>query len=184
MKALVLIYDTVAIFEVSLSCMFLKDKGEVITAALDVRDYESFDGLRLRPHRLLPDLDMADFDCLIVPGGKPAEILGDPVLTEKLRHMNAKGGVVAAICGGPVHLAKAGLLKGRRYTTSVHDALPSEFPDGEYINEIMVADGNIITAKPQGNVDMAFAIMDRLGIWDSADEREETWRQYHQFLLE
>ncbi|MEI6797138.1 MAG: DJ-1/PfpI family protein [Methanomassiliicoccales archaeon] len=183
MKAIVFVYDTVAIFEVSLSCMFLKYSGDVATAGLEIRDYESYEGLRLRPHHLLEDLDMDDFDCFIVPGGRPETILGNNLLSRKLRQMHAKGGVVAAICGGPVHLAKAGLLKERRYTTTLHGEMSNEFCEGTYVDEIVVADGNIITAKPQGNIDMAFAILDQLELWESPEERAETWRQYHQFLL-
>jgi putative intracellular protease/amidase len=184
MRSLVFIYDTCAVFEVSLPCMFLHDKGELVTAGLEMRDHESFEGLRLRPHVLLKDADMADFDCLVIPGGHPQGILGDPVLSAKVAEMDAKGGVVAAICGGPVHLARAGILKGKHYTTTLHDDMPDEFCDGKYVDELVVVDGNLITAKPHGNVDMAFAIMDNLRAWDSPEERAVTWRQYHQFLLE
>jgi putative intracellular protease/amidase len=184
MRALILVYDTCALFEVALACMFLKDKGEVLTAGLEMRDHESFEGLRLRPHLLLEDTDVSEFDCFVIPGGEPQSILGDRVLMEKLAEMDAGGGLVAAICGGPVHLARAGLLKGRHYTTTVRDEFPIEFADGVFVHEIVVEDGNIITALPQGSVDMAFAILDHLRLWDSPDERAQTWRQYRQFMVE
>jgi putative intracellular protease/amidase len=184
MRSIIFIYDSCAIFEVSLPCMFLHYVGEVVTAGLEIKDYESFEGLRLRPHIRLADADMSDFDCFILPGGHPQGILGDPVLSSKLADMDAKGGAIAAICGGPVHLSRAGLLKGRHYTTTLHEDMPEEFNDGTYADELVVVDGNIITAKPQGNVDMAFAIMDQLRAWSSPEERAVTWRQYHQFLLE
>ena len=152
-----MIYDTCAQFEAIFAALLLRDKGNVMTSGLEMRDYETMEGFRVRPHLMLEDLQPGDVDLFIIPGGQPEEIAGNTLLGQKLRDLNYHGKQLAAICGGPVHLGKAGVLQGRRFTTSVYEEWREAFEGGIYVDEDRVEDENIITAWPNAYADFALA---------------------------
>ena len=59
----------------------------------------------------LPDLDLL----IVVAGGRP-ELLQDPALFRWLRQMAARRVLLMGVSGGPVLLARAGVMQGRRMT--------------------------------------------------------------------
>jgi putative intracellular protease/amidase len=73
---------------------------------------------------------------------------------------------VAAICGATAGLARAGLLDGRRQTSSAREYLAATgYAGGDhYIEERVVVDGDLITAGPQSPVQFARATMARLDL--------------------
>ncbi|OPY32473.1 MAG: Intracellular protease 1 [Methanomassiliicoccales archaeon PtaU1.Bin124] len=169
----ILVYDTCAQFEVMFASWILKDKGEVVTYGLEMRDYESMEGFRLRPHRLLEDMIPDEISLFIIPGGQPDVIAGNMILGKKLRGLNDRGKLLAAICGGPVHLGKAGVLQGKRFTTSVYEERKGDFEGGTYVDEDLVEDGNVITAWPNAYADFAIALGRRMNAFkDEAEEQQ------------
>lgn len=184
MKAGILIYDTCAQFEVVLAAMILREKGNVVTYGLEMRDMEAYEGFRLRPHHLLEDLRPEDVDIFIIPGGKPAVLARNKLLGDKLRELNSSGKPLAAICGGPVHLGFAGVLKGKRYTTPVSEEWSEAFEGATYVDEDVVEDGNIITAWPNAYADFALALGRRMGSFANSDEERSAVRLVREFLRE
>lgn len=89
------------------------------------------------------------FEAVVVVGGPGSPALADREdVTSLVRKAAGKGKVVAAICLGPMTLAKAGVVSGKRVTV---------FPDRKavqllrecaaaYSAEPVVVDGNIVTA--------------------------------------
>jgi transcriptional regulator GlxA family with amidase domain len=59
------------------------------------------EGFSSRPDHLPSELDPDTIDAFIIPGGEPKVIMEDPVLAEKLREIDARGKLLAAICAGP-----------------------------------------------------------------------------------
>ncbi len=175
MKTYVLIYDEFRQFEIVLVCYFMKaSQGEIITVALDERDISSFEGFHTQPHKLLSQVHVEDVDIFVIPGGDPKMMYNNPILNTFLTELHTKGKYIAAICGAPVHLAKAGILEGRQFTTSLIKEHREDFRGGVFKDEDVVIDGNIITAKPNAYVDFAIEIGKIMNIYEDEADLQET----------
>ncbi len=114
------------------------------------------------------------YDLIILPGGSPGYInLGnDNRVLELVKKYNSTGKIVAAICGAPTVLAKAGILKGRKAT--VFRGMEDELEDAEYVDRRVVEDGNIMTSQGPGTaMEFALAILKRLAGERKAGEVKE-----------
>jgi transcriptional regulator GlxA family with amidase domain len=80
-----------------------------------------------------------------------------------------------------VHLGKAGILHGRRFTTTVKDEYPEAFEGATYVDEDIVEDGNVITAWPNALADLAIIIGDRLGMFKDQADHDMTVRIFKCF---
>jgi len=114
----------------------------------------------------LGNVSPADYAGVVIPGGT--------LNSDKLR-MNEKarafvkglydeGKVVAAICHGPWLLVSSGLVQGKKLTSyfTVQDDIRNA--GGEWVDEEVVIDGNIITSRKPDDIP-AFnkAILEKLG---------------------
>lgn len=98
--------------------------------------------------RALVDLDTRDYDLLILPGGKaPALLSKDEAVLELVRDFMGLGKTVAAICHGPLILVAAGVLAGRRATCYRKVAKELQGAGAHYLDQKVVVDGNLITAR-------------------------------------
>lgn len=109
---------------------------------------------------LLSDIDTADADWLIVPGGVPGapNLHASKVVSDMLLAHFAKGGRIASICAGPaVVLAPLGILKGKNATCypGLGDQIDSN--GGEYVKEKVVTAPGLITSEGPGTT-LPFAI--------------------------
>lgn len=96
------------------------------------------------------DVRPADYDALVIPGGRAPEYLRlDPKVIAAVQHFTGANKPIAAICHGPQLLVAAGALKGR--TCSAYPALmPDIKTAGAEWKELPVdrahRDGNLVTA--------------------------------------
>jgi len=85
-----------------------------------------------------------------------------------LRTAHEAGAAFGAICAGPLFLAKAGILKGRRFTHGYDrhdpDFLSPYWAGGTFEDEMIVVDGNIVTAKPEAHIDLAVELLYAAGL--------------------
>lgn len=102
----------------------------------------------------IDELKIEEVDLLIIPGGNPDAVKETGKLYKCLRELNERGVVIGALCSAPVHLAKAGVLKGKRYTTSLPVNEFTEFETENYKDENVIVDHNIVTAKASGYVEI------------------------------
>jgi len=97
-------------------------------------------------------VDPADYDALVIPGGRAPEYLRlDDRVLQIVRHFSATGKPIASICHGPQILLAAGVIEGKCCT-----AYPAVKPDvvragGRWIDanatySNAVVDGNLVTA--------------------------------------
>lgn len=132
---------------------------EVVLAAVsDNLTVRAAHGIRLEADAPLSTLDLTQFDIAIVPGGSVGvDNLGknQHVVAELTRRMEA-GELVAAICAGPMVLANAGLLAGRKavcYPGCQEGWTPGIYQPGKRV----FVDDNLITAVGPGAA-LAFGI--------------------------
>jgi protease I len=95
------------------------------------------------------DVKAADYDALVIPGGRAPEYLRlNKDVLAIVRHFDETNKPIGAICHAPQILAAAGILKGRRL-----NAYPACAPDvtlggGEFVSlplEGAITDRNLVT---------------------------------------
>lgn len=94
------------------------------------------------------DVNPADYDILVISGGKgPEKIRLDKDALEIARHFFKENKPVAAICHGPQVLVSAGVIKGRKATCwiGIRDDLIAA--GALYKDNEVVVDGNFISSR-------------------------------------
>lgn len=131
-----------------------KTSGEVVRTA--VHDFEGDQTYSEKPghnftlNATFADVNTADYDALVIPGGRAPEYIRlnhDVIAT--VQHFAQTNKPIAAICHGAQLLAAAGVLNGKRCS-----AYPACGPEvnaagGQYVEVPVteaVVDGNLVTA--------------------------------------
>lgn len=118
-------------------------------------------GVPVEADALFEDLDFADAQWLILPGGMPgASNLRDcEPLCELLQQHNAQGGYIAAICASPsIVLGPLGLLK--EHEAVCYPGMGATLNCRAAREDMVVVSGNIITGKgPAAASHFALAIV-------------------------
>ncbi|HII06260.1 MAG TPA: DJ-1/PfpI family protein, partial [Methanotrichaceae archaeon] len=72
--------------------------------------------IKIVPDAVIDEIDPEKFDAVVLPGGFPGFVnLGeDERVLDLVRRMDKAGKYVAAICGGPSVLIKAGVVEGKK----------------------------------------------------------------------
>ncbi len=114
-----------------------------------------------------------DFDGAVIPGGfAPDYLRRSPAVVNLVRELYQQGKVIGAVCHGPCVLISAEVLRGKRVTgvSSIRDDIINA--GGEFVNEPMVRDGNIITAR--GPEDLPVFMREILGfLWKQKPRLDE-----------
>ncbi len=102
----------------------------------------------------LDDLDADAVDALVVPGGT---VNADKLRVEEraqdiARKVAESGKPLAVICHGPWLLVSAGLAKGRRLTSYPSLRVDVHHAGGDWVDEEVVVDGNLITSRNPGDL--------------------------------
>lgn len=90
-----------------------------------------------------------DYDALVLPGGvaNPDALRMDAGAVAFIRDFAASGKPVAAICHAPWTLVEAGALSGKRLTSWPSLQTDIRNAGGEWVDEEVVVDGNLITSR-------------------------------------
>jgi len=85
---------------------------------------------------------------LLAPGGwAPDKLRRDPVVLQRVREIHEARKVVATICHGPWVLISAGIVRGRRMTSTVGIRDDLVNAGAIWVDEAVVVDGNIISSR-------------------------------------
>lgn len=178
-KVYVLVFDGLADWEAPLALCEIRNSGkyEVVTVGFTDAAVTTMAGLKLIPDIALAEVKPDDAAMLVLPGGEMWEAGSPEGVGALLKRFQAGGVPVAAICGATLEVARAGLMKGRRHTSSDKDYLEAvvpEYSDGaRYTTELAVTDDTLITASGVGSVEFAREITRYLGIY--TEEQSGRW---------
>jgi protease I len=98
--------------------------------------------------KAISEVSVDDFDALILPGGKgPAVLREDAVSVSFVSDFAKSGKVIAAVCHGPQVLITADVVTGYNIGGLIKMKDEIESAGATYIDESVVVDRNIVTAK-------------------------------------
>lgn len=128
-------------------------------------------GVEVGMDAVLGEVDVADYDAVILPGGMPGTLhLGESEAVKKtVLAMNEAGKIVAAICAAPGVLGKYGLLEGKKACS--YPSHEKNLTGAEVLRTPVVKDGNIITSRGLGTaIEFAFEL---LTVLDSEEKTKQ-----------
>ena len=147
----------------------LREAGAGITliglSEEDKKGVKGKHGTVVKADTTIEKVNHADFDLLVIPGGKgPVRLRRDERVLDFVRNFDREGKPIAAICHGPQVLVSAGILKDRT-ATSYFSVIPEVRGAGaHFVSRSVVVDGNLITSRAVKDIpDFIDAIFDALG---------------------
>lgn len=148
-----------------------------VVAGTDKEPIEGAHGVKIIADKHIDDIDLDNYDALILPGGAPGYInlKKNRKVIELLKLANSKGKLIGAICASPTVLAHAGILRGKRAT--VYPGMEEEIKKAgaEYSDDLVVVDGNIVTSRgPSTALLFGWKLAEILAGKDRADEIAKT----------
>ena len=183
-KALCIIYPNFSLYEVVCltSTLALSFGIEIDYVGSDRCIITSEDGLACQPTRILDEVVIEDYSCVILPGMiNIAPALHDEKLISFLRSLNQQEILIAAISSAPILLAKAGLLKDTKFTGGIWQNFFDYFeflPRENFKAKAVLQDENIITAVGFAHQEFARKVLLSLGLVGNADNYFKERNQY------
>lgn len=166
-KFAVILYPNFSLQEITCltSALTVWFEEKIDFTASENKEYCSEEGLRVVPTKTMADTNITDYDCVILPGTiNPLPALYDDRLIDFLKSGINTDVVFAAISSSPLLLAKAGVLKGKKFTagffmqmTEVYSFIEKE----NFIHQGIVCDGNVITGIGMFFREFAEAVLQR-----------------------
>ena len=168
-KFAVLLYPNFSLQEITcLTSTLAVWFGEKIDyLAAENKEYVSEEGLRVIPTKTVAEVEITDYDCVILPGtidSLPA--LFDDRLIDFLKAGANSDVVFAAISSSPILLSKAGVLRGKKFTSGYFMQMADTFAFVEkenFIHKGIVEDRNVITGIGWFFKEFAEAVLRRFG---------------------
>lgn len=162
-KVLLLTGDAAESLEVMYPYQRLLEDGHTVDIAAPtvkklqfvVHDFvDGFDTYTEKPGYTWPadvafaDVDPADYDALVIPGGRaPEYIRNDADVKRIVRHFAEADKPLAHLCHGPLCLASAGVLSGRRSAAYPTLAPDVEAAGGTFVDDEAVVDGSMVSGR-------------------------------------
>ena len=168
-KFAVLLYPNFSLQEITCltSALSVWFEEEIDFIASENKEYYSEEGLRVVPTKTISNTNITDYDCIILPGTiNPLPALYDDKLIKFLKSGINTDIVFAAISSSPLLLAKAGILKGKKFTAGFFMQMADIYPFIEkenFIHKGIICDGNIITGIGMFFREFAEAVLKHFG---------------------
>ena len=121
-------------------------------------------------------VDLVGMDDLKVTSSHQTNLRDDARVIEIVQQFNQEHKLIAAICAGPIVLAKAGILKDKICTCS--PGFETQLTGANYQEAIVQKDDHIITGKgPAAALEFGYTILESLG-YDSSNLRQGMQYEY------
>jgi len=119
------------------------------------------------PTKTTAEVKITDYDCVILPGTiNPLPALFDDKLIDFLKAGRDSQVLFASISSSPLLLSKAGILRGKKFTSGYFMQMADTFPFVEkknFVHKGIVEDGNVITGIGMFFREFAEAVLRRFG---------------------
>ncbi len=164
-KAVMLFAEGFETVEALMVVDILRRAGVEVTMASITEEEQvtSSHGVRVSMDAVLGEVDLAEQDAIILPGGMPGTVnLGESDAVKKaVLAMNEAGKIVSAICAAPGVLGKHGLLQGKNACS--YPKFEENLIGANVKKDAVVTDGNIVTSRGLGTaMEFAFVLLELL----------------------
>lgn len=154
-KTAVFLYPQFSEYELSVALSILMQGNKpIVTIGLNNQPIKGESGLSCLADKTIDEINFSEFDSLLLPGCMDIMTLAEEHrLLEIIKKANSKDAVIASISSSPFLLAKAGVLEGKKYTVGLTEEAIEKlnvFEKENYSDDVVVQDGNIITARGRG----------------------------------
>ena len=147
----------------ALAVVDLLRRAQVYVGTVSVMDdymVHGAHGISVQAEDLFDEVDFAETDALILPGGMPGttNLKEHEGVRKVVTHFAESGKVVGAICAAPTVLSELGLVKGKRI--ACYPSVESEIQGAVIVKVPVVVDGNIVTSRGVGTaIDFALELI-------------------------
>jgi len=121
----------------------------------EIQGFDHFDPAdRVKVDRTVEDASADDYDALLVPGGvgNPDQLRGDENAVSFVRAFHDAGKPMAVICHGPWVLVESGAVRGKRLTSWPTLETDIRNAGGDWTDEEVVVDGNLVTSRKPDDI--------------------------------
>ena len=147
MKALILAEDGFEDLELFYPYYRMHEEGIDVIIASSKEKIVGKHGYEIEANATYDEIDVSEFDALIIPGGKsPERVRLNKDAIEITKHFFENEKLVAVICHSAQVLISAGVVKGRRIACWYGIKDDVIYAGGEFIDGIAV-DGNLVSAR-------------------------------------
>jgi len=158
----VLLYDGMWLQEPILAMNRVHDEN-IIFVGLENKPYMSYEKLRCTPDITIDEVNPAEIDLLIIPGGSADHLLDEPRVKAFVSTLHSLNKLIVGICYGAILMANYGVLVGKRCTGCSNGITPEtpslcSYEKSTIINQGVVVDGNVITATGASYIEFAEAV--------------------------
>jgi len=172
-KAAFIIYPMFSNYEMALTLATLSMyEKEVVVFAKEAKAIPCEDGMKVLPDKTLDEFNIDEYDCILLSGiggdqDSVFNVLYDDMYINFFKQFAGRDDiVVASISISPTLLARAGVLKGKKFCVGMFEEAREELDFFEYENQQrapIVVDGNVITAMGMAFREFAIEIVRALG---------------------
>ncbi len=125
-----------------------EESADVISIGAADETFKGKHGIPARPDKSIHDVNVEDFDAVIIPGGySPDHMRRSPEMVDFVKKVHENNKFVAAICHGGWMLASADIINGKQVTSffSIKDDLVHA--GAEWIDKEVVVDEYLVTSR-------------------------------------
>ncbi len=121
----------------------------------EIQGFDHFEpASTVKVDRTVEEVSPDDYDALLIPGGvgNPDQLRGDENAVAFVRGFHDAGKPIAVICHGPWMLVESGVVRGRRVTSWPTLETDIRNAGGEWVDEEVVVDENIVTSRKPDDI--------------------------------
>ena len=121
----------------------------------EIQGFDHFDPAnKVKVDKTVEEANVDDYDALLVPGGvgNPDQLRGDENAVEFVRGFAESGKPMAVICHGPWGLVESGVVRGKRVTSWPTLQTDIRNAGGDWVDEEVVVDGNVVTSRKPDDI--------------------------------